>query len=243
MALADSFKSIIGGRAGPSLARALAKRSFSLQVLPARRGRLSTAIPACPAGGRARVRTSLLACRGSTIIILFFTLLLINEVSYSQLALTPRPSPLAIATARYKDTYLKIVYSQPHKRGREIFGKTVPYNQVWRTGANETTEITITKDILMNNQPLKAGTYSLLTIPNKDDWTIIIINSDVGMWGSYNYNVKQDVLRFDASVETLTDVVYEPFTILIDQKTDKATLSLLWDKTKVTFPIQFIESK
>lgn len=231
MALADSFKSIIGGRSG-----------FSLQVLPARRGRLSTAIPACPAGRPARVRTSLLVNRGRSIIILFFTLLLINEFSYSQLAITPRPSPLAIATARYKDTYLKIVYSQPHKRGREIFGKTVPYNQVWRTGANETTEITITKDIIINNQPLKAGTYSLLTIPNKDNWTIII-NSDVGMWGAYNYNVKQDVLRFDAPVETLTDVVYEPFTILIDQKTDKATLSLLWDKTKVTFPIQFIESK
>jgi hypothetical protein len=149
---------------------------------------------------------------------------------------------LAIATARYKDTYLKIVYSQPHKRGREIFGKTVPYNQVWRTGANETTEITITKDILINNQPLKAGTYSLLTIPSKGNWTIIV-NSDVGMWGSYNYNIKQDILRFDVSVETLTEVVYEPFTILIDQKTDKATISLLWDKTKVTFPIQFQEPK
>lgn len=172
----------------------------------------------------------------------FITLLLMSQAGYSQLAITPRPSPLAIATARYKDTYLKIVYSQPHKRGREIFGKTVPYNQVWRTGANETTEITLTKDLLINNRPLKAGTYSLFTIPNKTNWTIII-NSDVGMWGSYNYNVKQDVLRFDAPVETLTDVVYEPFTILIDQKTDKATLSLVWDKTKVTFPLQFMEPK
>lgn len=215
MALADSFQSKIGGLPG-----------ILLRVLPAI---------------HARVRSPLFVrCAASAILLI--TLLLITEVGYSQLAINPRPSPLAIATARYKDTYLKIVYSQPHKRGREIFGKTVPYNQVWRTGANETTEITITKDILISNQPLKAGTYSLLTIPNKDTWTIII-NSDVGMWGSYNYNVKQDVLRFEASVETLTDVVYEPFTILIDQKTDKATISLLWDKTKVTFPIQFIESK
>jgi F0F1-type ATP synthase gamma subunit len=89
---------------------------------------------------------------------------------------------------------------------------------------------------------LKAGTYSLLTIPSRGNWTIIV-NSDVGMWGSYNYNIKQDILRFDVSVETLTEVVYEPFTILIDQKTDKATISLLWDKTKVTFPIQFQEPK
>ncbi|MFM7429826.1 MAG: DUF2911 domain-containing protein [Flammeovirgaceae bacterium] len=215
MALINSFQFILCGRAG-----------FLVQILPAR---------------SARVRTPLFV-RFAIPVILLITLLFITEVGFSQLAVTPRPSPLAIATARYKDTYLKIVYSQPHKRGREIFGKTVPYNQVWRTGANETTEITITKDILINNQPLKAGTYSLLTIPNKGNWTIIV-NSDVGMWGSYNYNIKQDILRFDVSVETLTEVVYEPFTILIDQKTDKATISLLWDKTKVTFPIQFQEQK
>jgi hypothetical protein len=215
MALVNSFKFILCGRAG-----------FLVQILPAR---------------SARVRTPLFVSCAIPVILLI-TLLFITEVGYSQLAVTPRPSPLAIATARYKDTYLKIVYSQPHKRGREIFGKTVPYNQVWRTGANETTEITITKDILINNQPLKAGTYSLLTIPSRGNWTIIV-NSDMGMWGSYNYNIKQDVLRFDVSVETLTEVVYEPFTILIDQKTDKATISLLWDKTKVTFPIQFQEPK
>jgi hypothetical protein len=215
MALVNSFKFILCGRAG-----------FLVQILPAR---------------SARVRTPLFVSCAIPVILLI-TLLFITEVGYSQLAVTPRPSPLAIATARYKDTYLKIVYSQPHKRGREIFGKTVPYNQVWRTGANETTEITITKDILINNQPLKAGTYSLLTIPSRGNWTIIV-NSDVGMWGSYNYNIKQDILRFDVSVETLTEVVYEPFTILIDQKTDKATISLLWDKTKVTFPIQFQEPK
>lgn len=215
MALVNSFKFILSGWAG-----------FLVQILPAR---------------SARVRTPLFVSCAIPVILLI-TLLFITEVGYSQLAVTPRPSPLAIATARYKDTYLKIVYSQPHKRGREIFGKTVPYNQVWRTGANETTEITITKDILINNQPLKAGTYSLLTIPSRGNWTIIV-NSDVGMWGSYNYNIKQDILRFDVSVETLTEVVYEPFTILIDQKTDKATISLLWDKTKVTFPIQFQEPK
>ena len=215
MALVNSFQFILCGRAG-----------FLVQILPAR---------------SARVRTPLFVSCAIPVILLI-TLLFITEVGYSQLAVTPRPSPLAIATARYKDTYLKIVYSQPHKRGREIFGKTVPYNQVWRTGANETTEITITKDILINNQPLKAGTYSLLTIPSRGNWTIIV-NSDVGMWGSYNYNIKQDVLRFDVSEETLTEVVYEPFTILIDQKTDKATISLLWDKTKVTFPIQFQEPK
>jgi hypothetical protein len=169
-------------------------------------------------------------------------LLLFPLVTFSQEAIKARPSPLAIVTARYKDTYLKIIYSQPHKRGREVFGKLIPYDKVWRTGANEATEITITKDIVINNQPLKAGTYSLFSIPGKERWTIIV-NSDLGMWDSYNYNQKMDVLRFEVPAELLKETVYEPFTILIDQKTDKATISLLWDKTKVTFPIQFNEPK
>ena len=176
-------------------------------------------------------------------VLLFFALAFTGKRElYAQLAVQPRPSPLALATARYKDTYLKIVYSQPHKRGREIFGKIVPFGQVWRTGANESTEITLSRDIMINGQLLKSGTYSLYTIPQAEKWTIIL-NADVGMWGSYNYNIKQDVLRFDVPVQKLIDVVYEPFTILIEQKTDTATLSLLWDKTKVSFPIQFLEPK
>ena len=107
-----------------------------------------------------------------------------------------RPSPLAIVAIRYKDAYIKITYSQPQKKGREIFGKLVPYDQVWRTGANEATELTTTKNIQINGTLLKAGTYSLFTIPQKDSWTIII-NSEVGLWGAYNYNSKLDVMRFD----------------------------------------------
>jgi Protein of unknown function (DUF2911) len=159
--------------------------------------------------------------------------------AWSQEALKPRPSPLAIAAIRYKTSYLKITYSQPHKRGREIFGKLVPYGQVWRMGANEATELTATKDILINNIMLKAGTYSLFSIPQKDKWTIII-SADVGLWGSYNYNAKQDVVRFDVPVQTLTDVVYEPFTLQFDQRNEVADLLILWDRTQLTIPVKFI---
>lgn len=169
-------------------------------------------------------------------------LLLLPMLSRAQESVKPRPSPLAIASTRYKNAYLKITYSQPHKRGREIFVKVVPYGQVWRTGANEATELTLTRDVIINNQVVKAGTYSLFTIPEKENWTIII-NSEVGLWGSYNYNSKLDVLRFNAPVQSLSDVVYEPFTILIEQKSEKAEVSLLWDKSKVTFTIQFQEPK
>jgi hypothetical protein len=138
---------------------------------------------------------------------------------------------------------LKIIYSQPQKKGREIFGKLVPFGQVWRTGANEATEITITQDINVNGQLLKAGTYSLFTIPDKEKWTIIF-NRDLGLWGSYNYNEKTDVVRFDVKAETIpNNLVYEPFAIRIDQKNDAAEIVLLWDQTQVKFAIQFIEPK
>ena len=174
----------------------------------------------------------------------FYTLslLFLSFNIFSQEALKPRPSPLAVVTARYKDTYLKITYSQPQKLGREIFGKLVAFDQVWRTGANEATEITITRDIKINGTLLKAGTYSLFTIPKEGSWTIIV-NSDLGQWGSYNYLSTYDVLRFDVPVIPLTDVVYEPFTIWINQKNDKAELLMAWDKTKVSINIQFLEPK
>lgn len=169
-------------------------------------------------------------------------LILFTLTSYSQLAVTPRPSPLAVASTRYKDTYIKITYSQPHKRGREVFGKLVPYDRVWRTGANEATEITLTRDIKINGSELKAGTYSVFTIPGKETW-LVIFNADLGMWGDYNYNSKMDVLKVDVPATQLTDVVYEPFTIWLDPKNDKADLCLAWDKTKVILSIQFTEPK
>jgi len=175
---------------------------------------------------------------------LIASFLILSAISHlwAQEQIVIRPSPLAIVSAKYKDTYVKITYSQPQKKGREIFGALVPYGQVWRTGANEATEITITKDIFISGKLVPVGTYSLFTIPDKEKWTIIL-NKETGLWGSYNYNVKMDVMRFDVPVQTIQDVVYEAFTILADQKNNKAELVLLWDKTKVAFPIDFIEPK
>jgi len=169
-------------------------------------------------------------------------LLFLPCLAEAQEAIKPRPSPMAIASARYKDTYLKMTYGQPHKRERVIFGKVVPYGEVWRTGANEATEITVTRDILINNKPLKAGSYSLFTIPEKDSWTIII-NNDLGLWGSYNYNSKADAMRFILPSQLIQSVVYEAFTISIDQKNDKADIILAWDSVQVRIPIQFNEPK
>jgi hypothetical protein len=173
-------------------------------------------------------------------LILFF-LIASAMAAEAQQAIKPRLSPTAIVTARYKDTYLKLTYSQPHKRGRDVFGKLVPYNEVWRTGANEATEFTLTKEAYVGGNLIPAGTYSLFTIPNPEKWTIII-NKENGLWGSYNYNPKLDLIRFEVPVAE-NPTPYEAFTISLDQRNSVADLLLLWDKTKISIPIQFIEPK
>lgn len=172
-------------------------------------------------------------------LLLPFLVVLCSLNGLAQQAIKPRLSPLAAVSTRYKNTYMKITYGQPHKKGREIFGGLVPFGEVWRTGANEATELTITKDVFLNGVLLKAGTYSIFSVPDKIKWTIII-NNELGLWGSYNYNQKLDVMRFDVPVQNL-DEVYEPFTIRIDQNNDKAELSMMWDRTKVSIPIRFAD--
>ena len=156
----------------------------------------------------------------------------------AQEALKPRPSPLEMVTLKYEDIYVKITYGRPHKRGRNIFGDLLPYGEVWRTGANEATEITITGSVKLGGNVIKPGTYTLFTIPQKDRWTVIL-NSDLGQWGAYNYNSKFDVIRFEVPVISL-DQVYEPFTIAFEQKAKSAELVMMWDKTKVSIPIEFL---
>lgn len=173
--------------------------------------------------------------------LLFLLLTLTSGSLYAQEAVKPRTSPLALITMRYKDAYVRMTYSQPHKRGREIFGKLVPYGEVWRTGANEATELTTTRDIIVNGTLLPAGNYTLFTIPEKDKWTIIF-SKDVGLWGAYNYNPKADALRFEVPVQH-TDVPWEAFTIQFDQRNNVADLLLIWDTVKIVIPIQFIEPK
>lgn len=169
-------------------------------------------------------------------LIIFAIFLMIYDASLAQ---EQRVSPLSVTTSRYKDTYVKIVYSQPHKNGRDIFGKLVPFGEVWRTGANEATEITITRSIMVNGQELKAGTYSIFTIPNKTTWTIIF-NTDLGLWGSYNYNPKKDALRIDVPVLPTKEVA-EALTIGIDARNNEADFFFHWDKTKVIIPVKYKE--
>ncbi|MCX2742351.1 DUF2911 domain-containing protein [Mangrovivirga sp. M17] len=156
---------------------------------------------------------------------------------FAQEAVTPRLSPLEVKTVKNEDSYVKVTYSRPHKRDRVIFGDLVPYGKVWRLGANEATEITITEDIKIAGRDLEAGTYSLFAIPQEDKWNIIV-NKELGLWGAYNYNKENDVMRFDVPTAE-TKETWEAFTIDFEQRQDKTYMTMTWDKTKVSIPIDF----
>jgi hypothetical protein len=167
-----------------------------------------------------------------------------NQASSSQEMFTDsvvvpqvRKSPMAIAKYKSENTYIKVVYSQPFKRGREIFGELEPYGQVWRTGANEATEITTTRDIRFGGKELKAGTYTIFTIPNKDKWTVII-NRELGQWGAYKYEKEKDLFSFDVPVTT-SPIIYEAFTIDFQEAQGGVDMTMLWDTIRVAVPIKF----
>ncbi len=133
---------------------------------------------------------------------------------------------------------VKVYFSRPQKNGRDIFGAKVPYGKVWRTGANEAVEFKAYQDITIGGEKLKAGTYSLFTIPGKKEWTIII-NSDLDYWGAYSYKEKNDVLRVNVKAITNSDVV-EAFSIQMEDKgNNTAILRLAWDKTIVEVPLGY----
>ena len=146
--------------------------------------------------------------------------------------------PPKIATDRdaSKTPAIKVVYSRPQKNGRVVFGQLEPYGKVWRAGANESTEIKFYKDVKLGGKDIKAGTYTLYAIPEKDKWTIIV-NSGLDKWGAYFYDQKKDVARVDVPVGKTPKTV-EAFTIAFKDASGKATMVMAWDDTMVEVPIQ-----
>lgn len=163
-----------------------------------------------------------------------FALLAIIGVQQYMLFQTKQYSPESTAQYTSSDVSVKVTYSRPSKKGRDIFGNLVPYGEWWRTGANEPTVVEVSRDIVFEgNQRLPAGKYSLVTIPNADAWTVIF-NSRIPDWGT-DYYPEDDVIKVIASVEPLPDVV-ELFTIDFTEVNGSPALILAWDNTKVTVP-------
>ena len=148
--------------------------------------------------------------------------------------ITPVPSPGAAISQVVGVTKISIDYSRPSLKGREIFGKLIPFDKVYRTGANSSTKIETTGDITVQGQVLKAGKYSIMSIPTQTNWTIIFSKKlDVT---EQNYSSSDDVLRVTARPQDISSVETLTFDFS-DVKDDAAILSFSWEKTKVSLAI------
>lgn len=147
-----------------------------------------------------------------------------------------RISPKASVIQTVGFTEVRIDYSRPGVKKREIWGKLVPYDAVWRAGANEATKITFSTDVTVEGKKLKKGSYSFFAIPGKNDWTIIF-NKVADQWGAFEYNESEDALR--VKVKTEKAIWQEWLSYTINKASDtSAVIRLEWEKIKVPFKVE-----
>ena len=163
-------------------------------------------------------------------IFVFVLVLLVTVAAQAQEKKAPK-SPLVTVSSEN----VSVVYGQPSKNDREIFGKLVPYGKVWRTGANKATEVTFKKDVVFGGKKVAAGTYSLFTIPNENEWTVIL-NSELEQFGAFGYEgiKKKNIAEVNVPSKKGTSIE-EKMTI----KTSDTELSIAWDNVVVKVPLKF----
>jgi tetratricopeptide (TPR) repeat protein len=151
---------------------------------------------------------------------------------------TPQPSPTCKLSQEVGLSNVAIEYSRPSMKGRKIFGDLVPFNEMWRTGANASTKITFGDDVTIGGaNKLAKGTYALYTIPGEKTWTIII-HKNTTYWGTggKDYKVEEDACRFEVAAQSLNQSV-ENFTMDIGTiKNSGADIVLTWENTRVSIP-------
>lgn len=171
-------------------------------------------------------------------LICFFSLM---KLGYAQQFNELDKSPMDAIMIRAQDnsSLVRIIYSRPYKRNRKIFGELVQLDSLWRTGANEATEIKFYQDVLFNGNEVKKGTYSLFSIPHENDWTLII-NKVEKSWGLDSYVEENDVLRTKVP-SMLTASPVEQFSISVRRNGQGYNLLLGWDDRFVQVPIQVLD--
>ncbi|MDO7172775.1 DUF2911 domain-containing protein [Mariniflexile sp. AS56] len=152
-----------------------------------------------------------------------------------------RLSPKDNVKFELNDLKLKVFYNRPSKKGRDVFGALVPFNQVWRTGANEATTFETNQSLAIKGMTLPAGKYTLWTVPRDSTWTVIF-NSKQYSWGVNSemkpmWDPNYDVVDIEVPVEKLNAPV-EQFTIAFDNSTDSLSLTMAWDRVKVVVPLK-----
>lgn len=166
--------------------------------------------------------------------ILFFIFVGFTFAQKDQVRVSPKASVMQIVGL----TEVKIDYNRPGVKKRTIWGDLVPYNKVWRAGANEATTISFSSDVLVEGKKLPAGTYSFFVIPNKDEWTLIF-NKVSEQWGAFEYNEAEDALR--VTVKPKSNDFEEWLTYSFnnyDAKSQSAVINLEWEKLKVPFKVE-----
>ena len=150
----------------------------------------------------------------------------------------PRVSPMATVQQTVGAAEVSITYSRPSVKERTIWGELVPYDKVWRTGANEATTITLSHDASVGGKSLAAGTYGLFTVPQKNgEWTVIF-NKEAEQWGAFQYKEGEDALR--VRTKALPSGHTETFQIsFAEVDGDSAVVDLAWDKVRVPFEVSF----
>lgn len=150
---------------------------------------------------------------------------------------TPKSSPFSRIEQTVGLSKITVAYSRPGVKGRKIFGELVDYSKVWRTGANSATTVSFSQDVKIGGKELKAGEYSLFSIPGEKEWTIIF-NKETNLWGSFDYKEGEDMLRVKVPAQKLDHLV-ETFTIdFYNLHNNGATMSIAWEHTKVAFEIE-----
>ncbi|MDQ4138949.1 MAG: DUF2911 domain-containing protein, partial [Bacteroidota bacterium] len=149
----------------------------------------------------------------------------------------PQPSPAAMVMQTIGLTEISVKYHTPGVKGREIWGKLVPYNEVWRTGANEATLITFSDAVTINGENVATGTYSLFSLPQSTDSCLFILNKNIGLWGVEGYDPKEDVLRVSAQVKEVP--LHETFQFAFSNiLPNSGTLSFFWEKKEVSVKVE-----
>jgi hypothetical protein len=147
--------------------------------------------------------------------------------------------------SRNEPPIARVIYSRPQKKGRVIFGELVPYDKIWRTGANEATEINFYQDVTFAGQSVKAGSYSLFTIPGQEKW-VIILSSQLHQWGAYRHQNTDEVMRAEVPTQK-TSTPVEHFSIAFDFKNNSdsalGSMYLAWDNVQVEIPITKASTK
>jgi hypothetical protein len=169
---------------------------------------------------------------------LLFISLLVPVLARAQVPglTTPEVSPAATATQVIGLTEMTVSYHRPATNGRKVWGALVPYDQVWRAGANENTTVSFSTPVTINGTKLAAGTYGLHMIPTTGAWTVIFSNES-GAWGSFSYDQKEDAARVTASPQTAEFQERLGFTF-DDPTRDSAVLAMRWEKVRVPVEIK-----